>query len=188
MSARMLKATTMLGGLLIAAACSGNKGAATADTASGTVAAGTPANDAAVRQMIDSADRKFETAMKSGDAATAASFYEENATSAPPNMEPETGRAAIEKGYGDMLKMTGKITDFSTHVKDVDAYADHAIEIGSYEMAFTPAGAKEPVKDHGTYFNYWRKQSDGSWKIHRDAIVSAMPMPTGAPPATPAKK
>jgi uncharacterized protein (TIGR02246 family) len=188
MIARMLKATTMLGGVLLVAACSGNKGAATADTANGAVQAGTPANDAAVRQMVDSADRKFEAAMKSGDAATAASFYEENATSAPPNMEPETGRAAIEKGYGDMLKMTGKITDFSTQIKDLDAYADHAIEIGSYAMTFTPAGAKDPVKDHGTYFNYWRKQSDGSWKIHRDAIVSAVPMQNMAPPMAPAKK
>jgi uncharacterized protein (TIGR02246 family) len=187
MDARTLKVASALGVLLIAAACSGNNGATT-DTTKGATQAGALANDAAVRQTIDSADKAFVTAIKNGDAAAAASFYEENATSAPPNMEPETGRAAIEKVFVDMFKMTGKVTDFSAQSKDVDAYGDHAIEIGSYAMTFMPQGAKEPMKDHGTYVNYWRKQSDGSWKIHRDAIVSAMPMPNMAPPSAAAKK
>jgi uncharacterized protein (TIGR02246 family) len=170
--------------LLVAAACSGNTGSAT-DT---TKAPATPANDAAIRAVIDSAGRKFETAFKAGDAATAASLYEESATSMPPNMEPETGRAAIEKGYADLFKNIGKVSDFSAQVKDVDTYGDHAIEIGSYSMTFTPSGAKEAVKDHGSYVNYWRKQPDGSWKLHRDAIVSAMPMPNMGPSPAPTKK
>jgi uncharacterized protein (TIGR02246 family) len=186
MSARMLKATTTLAVLVVAAACSANKGA-TADTTKGAVQAGAPANDAAVRQAVDSADKAFVTAIKNGDAAAAASLYEENATSMPPNMEAESGRSTIEKGYAGLIQTLGKLSEFTLQLKDLDAYGDHAIEIGSYDMTFTPTGAKAPVKDHGSYFNYWRKQADGSWKIHRDAIVSAVPMPNAAP-ATPAKK
>lgn len=186
MDARTLNPVVAVALLLVAAACSGNTGSAT-DTTKAPPGASAPANDVAARAVIDSADRKFETAFKAGDAATAASFYEENATSMPPNLEPETGRAAIEKGYADLFKQLGKVDDFSVQIKDLDAYGDHAIEIGSYAMTFTPTGVKEPMKDHGSYVNYWRKQPDGSWKLHRDAIVSAMPMPNMGP-STAAKK
>jgi uncharacterized protein (TIGR02246 family) len=182
----MLKSVSAVALLLVAAACSGTAG--TAGDTTKAPAAATPANDPAVRAVIDSADRKFETAFKAGDAAAAASFYEESATSMPPNMEPESGRAAIEKGYADLFKTLGKVSDFSAQSKDVDVYGDHAIEIGSYSMTFTPSGAKEAVKDHGSYVNYWRKQPDGSWKLHRDAIVSANPMPNMGPPPGATKK
>lgn len=181
MDAKTLKIASVLASLLVAVGCSGNSGGTT-DTTKGATQAGALANDAAVRQAIDSADKAFVTAIKNGDVAAAASFYEENATSMPPNMEPETGRAAIEKGYTGLLQMTGKISEFSVQIKDLDVLGDHAIEVGSYDMTFTPTGAKAPVKDHGSYVNYWRKQADGSWKIHRDAIVSAVPLPNTAPP------
>lgn len=186
MDARMLKAVPALTLLLVAASCAGNAGTA-GDTTKAPPSASS-ANDAAVHAAIDSADQKFSAAFKAGDATAAASFYEDNATSMPPNMEPETGRAAIEKGYADMFKQVGKVDDFSAKLKDLDVYPDHVVEIGSYEFSFTPTGAKEPMKDHGSYVNYWRKQADGSWKIHRDAIVSAMPLPNMGPPAATKKK
>jgi len=187
MDARTLKAMSMLSLLLVAAACSGNTGSAT-DTTKAPMAAGALANDPAMRQAFDSLDKQFETAFKNGDAATAASFYEQDATSMPPNMEREEGRPAIEKGFADLFKSIGKVSDFTTEIKDVDGYGDRAIEIGTYAMTFTPTGAKEPMKDHGSFINYWRKQADGSWKIHRDAIVSATPMPNAAPAAGGTKK
>src|ERR1041385_9545047 len=79
MDARSLKLMSALAVSLAVAACSGSTGSAT-DTTKAPPGAATPANDAAVRAMIDSADRKFEAAFKAGDAAAAASFYEENAT------------------------------------------------------------------------------------------------------------
>jgi len=186
MDARTLKAIPTLALLLVAASCSGTASSA-GDTTKAPPAAA-PSNDPAVRAVIDSADKKFAVAFKAGDAAAAASFYEDNATSMPPNMEAETGRAAIEKGYADTFKSLGKVSDFSAEAKDVDAYADHIIEVGSYSMSFTPTGAKDAIKDHGSFVNYWRKQPDGSWKIHRDAIVSANPLPNMGPPPGATKK
>ena len=186
MDARMLKAVPTVALLLVAASCAGSAGTA-GDTTKAPPGAST-ANDAAVRTAIDSADQKFSAAFKASDAATAAAFYEDNATSMAPNMEAATGRAAIEKGYADTFKQLGKVNDFSATAKDVDIYADHVVEVGSYEFSFTPTGAKEAMKDHGSYINYWRKQADGSWKIHRDAIVSANPLPSMAPPAAAKKK
>jgi len=186
MDARMLKAVPTLALLLVAASCAGSGGSA-GDTTKAPSAAG-PVDNPAVRAVIDSAGQKFSAAFKAGDAAAAAAFYEDNAMSMAPNMEAATGRAAIEKGYADTFKQIGKVNDFSATAKDVDIYPDHVVEVGSYEFSFTPTGAKEPMKDHGSYINYWRKQADGSWKIHRDAIVSANPLPTMTPPAGAAKK
>jgi len=168
--------------LAMAAACAGSGGNAS-DTGKGaTAVAGGPTNDPAVRKTIDAADSAFSVAFKNADAAAAAAFYEQDAMSMPPNAEPLSGRSAIEKGFADTFKGMGKITDFVGQAKDVDIYGDHAVEVGTYSLTFQPPGAKEPAKDHGGYINYWRKQSDGSWKIHRDAIVSATPLPMPAPP------
>ena len=164
--------------LAFAIGCSTNAGS----DASKAAASGST-NDPAVRKTIESADSAFSVAFKNLDAAGAASFYAEDAVSRPPNAEAMSGRAAIEKGYGEFFKTLGKVVDFTASAKDVDIYADHVVEFGEYSMSFQPAGAKEAVKDHGGYINYWKKQSDGSWKISRDAIVSSVP-PQGPPPPT----
>ena len=184
MRLRMLRAVSVLS-VIVAAACAGSADSS-ADAAKGAATASGSVNDPAVRAAIDSMNRQFADAFKAGDAAKAASFYEQDATSMPPNMEPGVGRAAIEKGMVETFKGMGKINDFTSTTKEFDVYADHAIEIGTYEMSMTPPGAKEAMKDHGSFMNYWRKQADGSWKINRDVVVSASPMPGMGPP--PAKK
>jgi ketosteroid isomerase-like protein len=35
-------------------------------------------------------------------------------------------------------------------------------------MTLTPPGAPGPVNDRGKYMVVWKRQADGSWKIHRD--------------------
>jgi len=181
MKAPILRASPVLSALIIAAACADGAGSA-GDTSKMAAHAGGPTNDPAVRAEIESANRKFEAAFKSGDVATTSSFYEDTAVSFHAHLEPMHGRAAIENGFGEFLKMVGTINDFSVETQDLDIYADHVIEIGTFSISFTPTGAKDAVRDRGSYLNYWRKQPDGSWKIHRDADMSAMPMP-GAEPA-----
>jgi uncharacterized protein (TIGR02246 family) len=159
-------------------------GAAADSTKAG---ASAPVDEAAVRKAIAAADSEFAVAFNKGDAATAASFYTDDAVSRPPNQEPESGRAAIEQGNAGMFKAVGKINDFKIEQKDLDIFADHAVEIGSYSFSFTPAGAKAAQKDHGSFLNYWKKQPDGSWKIYRDIIVSSEPLPGQGPPPAPKK-
>ncbi|HVE34200.1 MAG TPA: DUF4440 domain-containing protein [Gemmatimonadaceae bacterium] len=169
--------------LVMAAGCKG-VGAAADSTKAG---ASAPVDEAAVRKAIAAADSEFAVAFNKGDAATAASFYTDDAVSRPPNQEPESGRAAIEQGNAGMFKAVGKINDFKIEQKDLDIFADHAVEIGSYSFSFTPAGAKAAQKDHGSFLNYWKKQPDGSWKIYRDIIVSSEPLPGQGPPPAPKK-
>ena len=151
-------------------------------------ASSAPVDEAAVRKAVATADSQFSAAFGSGDAKAAASFYTDDAVSRPPNQEPESGKAAIEQGFTGMFKQLGKMSDFKIEQKDLDIFADHAVEIGSYSFNFTPAGAKAAQKDHGSYLNYWKKQPDGSWKIYRDIIVSSEPLPGQGPPPPAPKK
>ena len=183
MTARIL--TGLCGAALFATAGCRGPGATADSTKS---ASSAPVDDAAVRKTIAAADSQFVVAFNKGDATTAASFYTDDAVSRPPNSEPASGKAAIEQTYGGMFKSLGTVSDFKIEQKDLDIFADHAIEIGSYSFSFTPAGAKAAMKDHGSYLNYWKKQSDGSWKIYRDVIVSSEPMPGQGPPPPPTKK
>ncbi len=181
MNARMLMG--LCGAALVVAA--GCKAPGAAADSSKADASSAPVDEGAVRKSIATMDSQFAVAFNSGDAKTAASFYTDDAVSRPPNQEPESGRAAIEQGFGGMFKSVGKVSDFKLDQKDLDVFADHAIEIGAYSLSFTPAGATAAMKDHGSYLNYWKKQPDGSWKISRDVIVSSEPMPgQGPPPAS----
>ena len=151
-------------------------------------ASSAPVDEAAVRKAVAAADSGFTVAFNKGDATAAASYYSDDAVSRPPNSEPESGKAAIEQGMSGMFKGLGKVSDFKLEQKDLDVFADHAVEIGSYSFSFTPPGAKAAMKDHGSYLNYWKKQADGSWKIYRDVIVSSEPLPGQVPPPAPTKK
>ena len=182
-----MNARTLMGlctAALVAAGCKGMGAAADSSKAG----ASAPVDEAAVRKAIAAADSGFTVAFNKGDAAGAASYYSDDAVSRPPNLEPESGRAAIEQGNAGLFKAIGKVNDFKIEVKDLDIFADHAIEIGSYSFSFTPPGAKAPQKDHGSYLNYWKKQADGSWKIYRDLIVSSEPLPGQGPPPPAPKK
>ena len=183
MNARMLMGLCAV--LAVTAGCKGMGSAADSTKSAGTSA---PVDEGAVRKAIASADSQFVVAFNKGDAATAASFYTDDAVSRPPNQEPESGKAAIEQGFGGMFKSVGKVTDFKIDQKDLDVFADRAVETGSYSFSFTPAGAKAAMKDHGSYLNYWKKQPDGSWKIYRDVIVSSEPIPGQGPPPPAPKK
>ncbi len=124
------------------------------------------ADPAEVRQAIEAVNAQLAEAFSRGDAAAFAAFYTPDGTLMPPNAEPSAGRQAIEESFG---------ADFSTNppslkltTADVEVHGDTAIESGNYSISFMPPGQEEAVEDHGKYLVVWKKQSDGSWKLHWD--------------------
>jgi len=120
MQATLLKCVPAVAVLAMVFGCAVNNGSAAG-----------PTNDPAVRKAIESADSGFAVAFKNADAAAAAGYYSDDAASRPPNAEPLIGKAGIAKGYGDLFKSLGTVVDVSATAKDVDIYADHAVEVGS---------------------------------------------------------
>lgn len=135
-----------------------------------------PTNTAEVRQAIEAANAQLVEAFNQGDAAAAAAFYTEDAIFMPPNSEPARGRQAIqEKTAADMAAL--HLSDLALTTSEVDVHGDTAIETGSFTIKLTPPGQEEAIQDQGKYIVIWKKQADGSWKVHRDIFNSNISPP-----------
>ena len=160
--------------LLALAACT-TKDAHRPDTAAPATAtlAGNPAPDAAVvRQAIDNANVRFDSAVVKGDTATLAGLYADDAVLMMSGSPAARGHEAIAKSFAGMGSAM-KLSAFKLQTQDVIVAGDYAIETGSYEMTAQPVakGAK-PAHDVGKYLVLWKKQADGSYKILRDIANS----------------
>ena len=136
-------------------------------------AAFTDADGTAIRATVDS----FTNAVKNNDFAGAASYYAEDGVIMPPNTPAVTGRAGIQKGFEGF----GHIDAFSQAVLEVDGVGDLAFARATYDVTFTPAGAKAPINDKGKVLIVMRKQADGKWRtirgMHSSDLPSSGPMP-----------
>jgi uncharacterized protein (TIGR02246 family) len=130
------------------------------------------------RTSIQAAVDSFTNAIKSGDYATAASWYTVNAVFMPPNAPAVEGRPAIQKNFESF----GKVSAFSQPVVEVDGVGDLAYARVNFDLTFTPPNTTAPMSDKGKVLIVMRKEADGKWRTSRGIFNSDLPMP-GAPPA-----
>lgn len=117
-----------------------------------------PATDPAAR--IAEAGKRFLHLFASGDPASIAACYTEDARMFAANMSPVCGRAAIESVF-KFTKGPGHRLEFRT--EELDIQGTTAIEIGAYVRTQQDGAAI----DRGCYMVIW-KRVGGEWKIHRD--------------------
>ncbi len=126
----------------------------------------TAPDPAAVRRAIDSANAALTDAFSKGDAMALAAHYESDGAIMMPNGPAWKGRAAIEENGKGMFGEIA-LSDMKLTTEDVVVSGDLAVETGTYALKVTEKGGKA-VPDNGKYIVVWRRQADGSWKIHRD--------------------
>ena len=135
---------------------------------SSTADAGSKMTDEDVREAraaIEAANAKFGDAFARGDAKALAAMYTSDAIAFPPDSDMVHGNEAI----GEFWKATrdsGVQTAALTTV-DVGRSGDVAYEVGKVSLTIQPAG-KELTTAVAKYVVVWKRQADGSWKIHRD--------------------
>ncbi len=59
---------------------------------------------------------------------------------------------------------------------DVGGSGDTAYEIGKYSLTIQAEG-QAAMADSGKYVVVWKRQADGTWKLHVDIWNSSMPLP-----------
>ncbi|HET9439292.1 MAG TPA: DUF4440 domain-containing protein [Longimicrobiales bacterium] len=121
-----------------------------------------------VRAAIEAANKQFIAAFGKGDAAGLAAMYSSTGVAYPPNSEPVSGRAALQKLWQDAMGMGVKAVNFK--ITEIEAHGDTAIEVGGYEML----GEGGKHIDHGKYVVIWKREQ-GQWKLHRDIWNTSMP-------------
>ena len=129
-----------------------------------------------VRAAIAAIDKKFMEDVNRGDAAAGAAAYTDDAIVMPPNHSPLEGKQAIEKYLAEIGSQL-QATNFQLSILEVDVQGDTTIVRGTYSSSFTVPGTDAPIEDRGKTLNVWKRQADGSWKLHRDIWNSNMPIP-----------
>jgi uncharacterized protein (TIGR02246 family) len=129
-----------------------------------------------VRAAIEAIDKKFMEDANRGDAAAGAAAYTDDAILMPPNHSPLEGKQAIEKYLAEIGSQL-QASNFQLSILEVDVQGDTTIVRGTYSSSFTVPGTDTPIEDLGKTLNVWKRQVDGSWKLHRDIWNSNIPIP-----------
>ena len=129
-----------------------------------------------VRASIAAIDKKFMEDVNWGNAAAGAAAYTDDAILMPPNHSPVEGKQAIEKYLAEIGPQL-QASNFQLSILEVDVQGDTTIVRGTYSSSFTVPGTDAPMEDRGKTLNVWKRQADGSWKLHRDIWNSNMPIP-----------
>jgi ketosteroid isomerase-like protein len=117
------------------------------------------------RNFMKTSIANFDKAMLAADWPTVVAAYAEDAVLFPPNAPIVKGRAAIQKFFEGLPK----ITEFKQNVVEIEGLGDLAYPWGTYQTAMLLSSAKTPVKDQGKVLSVWRKQADGAWLASRVA-------------------
>ncbi len=129
-----------------------------------------------VRAAIAAIDKKFMEDVNRGDAAAGAEVYTDDAILMPPNHSPLEGKQAIEKHLAEIGSQL-QASNFQLSILEVDVQGNTTIVRGTYSSSFMVPGTNVPMEDRGKTLNVWKRQVDGSWKLHRDIWNSNMPIP-----------
>jgi uncharacterized protein (TIGR02246 family) len=132
-------------------------------------------NTDVVRVAIAAIDKKFIEDVNRGDAAAGAAAYTDDAILMPPNHSPLEGKQAIEE-YLSEIGSRLQASNFQLSILEVDVQGDTTIVRGAYSSTFTVPGTDVPMEDQGKTLNVWKRQTNGTWKLHRDMWSSNMPI------------
>jgi uncharacterized protein (TIGR02246 family) len=117
------------------------------------------------RGAIEKTISSWERAANAKDAAAVANLYTEDATLLPPGSPAIKGRKNIQQYWEGFFKAGA--SDAKLRVMDVASVGDMAYEIGAFEANLpTPQGGT--ARSQGKYVVIWKRQSDGSIKLHVD--------------------
>ncbi|MCC7157912.1 MAG: nuclear transport factor 2 family protein [Ignavibacteria bacterium] len=129
------------------------------------------------KESISDKNKQIEKWYKAKQIDSVLNYMADDIIQFAPNNKPLMGKDSI-KNYWNQLFQFGDI-DFSLQTQNVKANGLLAIELGKYDLKFSP-NAKSPIPafvDSGNYLVYWHKVNN-SWKAVWDAPVSAMPLPS----------
>ncbi len=128
-------------------------------------AAETAEDPANVRSAIEEANARYAEAFNRGDAAAATLLYTEDAILLPPGRKMVKGRGAIQESVAANIE-TNALRSLVLTTSDVQVAGSLAVEVGTHSIQ---AGV---MQDEGKYLRIWKKQEDGSWKLHRNIFNS----------------
>ena len=122
----------------------------------------------AARSGIEATNARFMAAINSGDIATVAGLYTDDAVLCAPNAPMARGRTAVQAMFEGMVQAMG-VPKLQLDTVQVEERGDAAWEIGAYTMT---AGGQT---DKGKYLVVWKREGS-DWKLAADIWNTDSPM------------
>lgn len=126
-------------------------------------------SDPRLAAAIEKANSDWAAAMKTGDAATIAAPYAEDAVFVPADGSCVNGRSAIEAMYRERFENAGRASATKIDSKSVVLDGDLAHESGYGEATMKKEG--KAVVSGGRFLTVWQRQAGGGWKIIRNIVL-----------------
>ena len=125
--------------------------------------------DPKLDRAVEKANSEFIVAMKTGDAATIAAPYTEDASFITIDGACVKGRTEIEKMYRDRFARAGLAQ--STKITSKKLVVDNDL---AYESGYGEIGVLKDGKlsiNGGRFLTVWQRQTNGDWKILRNVVL-----------------
>jgi len=117
------------------------------------------------RTAIEAANAKFSEAFARGNTEAIAAMYTSDAIVLPPDSEMIRGNDAIGKFW--KAARDGGVQSVTLTTAELGRSGDIAYEVGKVSLTIQSPGS-EPTMAVSKYVVVWKRQTDGSWKLHRD--------------------
>ncbi len=123
-----------------------------------------------IEQVIQDADKQYADAFNRGDLAALAALHTEDVLYLPPNASAVSGRQGVESTAKELFDAGWKNMSFSSVQFGSDG--DLAYNVGRYSV-------DDPTDESttGHFVDIYKRQADGSWKIHVTITNSDTPLP-----------
>ena len=125
--------------------------------------------DLKLDRAVEKANSEFIVAMKTGDAATIAAPYTDDASFITIDGACVQGRTEIEKMYRDRFARAGLAHSTKINSKRLVVDNDLAYESGYGEIGLLKDG-KVSING-GRFLTVWQRQTNGDWKILRNVVL-----------------
>lgn len=127
-------------------------------------------DQAAVNAAVEEIWKEYSASLNAGDLERWLSLWTEDGVQMRPDESPVVGKEQIRvrnQRFLDLFTVDIGITN-----EEVGAAGDWAYARGVYKATLTPKQGGDPILIDGKYMTILMRQSDGSWKIHRDIFNS----------------
>ena len=128
------------------------------------------ADPTAVRAAVEGIWEEYSASYNSDDLERWLSLWTDDGVQMPPDEPPVVGKERIRVRNQGVLDLF--VIDLSITNQEVEAAGEWAYARGVYRATLTPKDGAATVELDGKYMTILKRQSDGSWKIHRDIFNS----------------
>ena len=126
----------------------------------------TDADAAAINKIWES----YSSSLNNGDIDSWLSLWTEDGVQMPPNEAAVIGMDQLRQRNGGGMDLF--VIDIEITNEEVEVDGNLAFSRGHYVATFSPKDGAQPIPVDGKFMTILKRQTDGSWKIHRDIFNS----------------